>query len=70
MFLTSKKTKKITDLRPLRENDKVRLGDVIEDLATGERVTVTASSYYGFLNGHVASQARQLPDVFDVLRPV
>lgn len=54
--------------RPLLKHEKIAPDDVVEDLASGKRVKVRGS-FYGFLVGQAAGQARQLPDVFDVVRP-
>lgn len=67
MYLKKRSTK--TELKSLQNNDKIQFGDVVEDLQAGERVKVTRSSFYRFLRGQKASQARELPQVYDVLRP-
>lgn len=64
-----KKKNPKTELKSLQNNDKIQFGDVVEDLQAGERVKVTRSSFYRFLRGQKAGQARELPQVYDVLRP-
>lgn len=54
--------------RPLLRNEKIEAGDLVEDTASGKRLKVRGS-FYGFLVGQSAGQARELPDVFDVVRP-
>lgn len=65
MFLTSRKFEAPT-FRTLLPNERIKAGDVIESLGSG-RLTV-GNGYYGFLRGQRADQARELPDVFDVVR--
>lgn len=52
----------------LRDDDTIRDSDVIEDIPTGKREVVGKSSFYGFLRGQYAGQARQIPEVYDVIR--
>lgn len=53
--------------RSLQGHEVIRRGDIIEDINTGKQERV-AGSYYNFLAGHKASEARELPGVFDVRR--
>jgi hypothetical protein len=54
--------------RSLKDDEKILPGDIIEDLSTGKRTKVNLHTFYGFLRGQKPSQARQLPDINDVLR--
>lgn len=53
--------------RSLKDHEVVRRGDIVEDITTGKQERV-AEGYYNFLTGHRASEARELPGVFDVRR--
>ena len=52
----------------LRDEDTISDSDVVEDMASGKRELVGKSSYYGFLRGHKACEARKLPTVYDIVR--
>lgn len=52
----------------LRDDDTILDSDVIEDIPTGKREVVGRSSFYSFLRGQRVAHARQLPEVYDVIR--
>lgn len=52
----------------LPRGERIRNGDIIEDIETGTRERVSKNGFYGFLRGISVEQAKQLPAVFDVLR--
>lgn len=52
----------------VQDYDTIRDSDVVEDLKTGERITVANSPFYKSLVGYPAKQVRYLPDVYDVVR--
>lgn len=51
----------------LKEDALVSEGDIVEDLSCGREV-VSKKSYYSFLLGHRASEARKLNNVYDIVR--
>jgi len=69
MYLTKSSKPKTVEMRfrPLLNDEKISDHDFVEDTASGRRVRVKGS-FYGFLRGQRPSQARMLPDVFDVVR--
>lgn len=64
MILTQRPTH---PYRSLQSHEVIRNGDLVEDTTTGKRERV-AGGYYNFLKGYKASEARELPGVFDVVR--
>jgi hypothetical protein len=56
--------------RYLHSYETIREGDIVEDLQAGDRARVAHDSFYGFLLGRSVDQAKQLPAVVDVLRPL
>ncbi len=53
--------------RSLESHEVIRNGDIVEDLKTGKKERIV-SGYYNFLVGQKASEARELPWVYDVVR--
>lgn len=60
--------RKLPTLQPLQPDERIRNGDIIEDLETGTRERVTKSGFYGFLRGIAVKKAKDMPAIFDVLR--
>lgn len=53
--------------RSLKNHEIVHTTDVVEDILSG-RLEPVKGTYYDFLVGQKASEARKLPGVFDVVR--
>jgi hypothetical protein len=60
--------RKLPSLQPLSPGERIRNGDVVEDIQTGTRERVTKQGFYGFLRGISVEKAKAMPAVFDVLR--
>lgn len=57
-------------LRRLHGYEVIRLGDVIEDVVSGERESVRRGLFYEAVSGYTVQAAMELPNVVGVLRPV
>ena len=58
-----------TKLRSLKDTEIVQPGDVVEDMASGDRVQVAKGTFYEGVAGYATRQVKELDRVFDVLRP-
>lgn len=54
--------------RSLHGHEVIKKGDIVECLFTG-RYQVVGESHFNYLENQKASEARERPGVFDVVRP-
>jgi hypothetical protein len=50
------------------DDEPIQYGDLVEDLGTGTREQVETGRFYNFLIGMKASQAKNMPTIYDILR--
>ena len=69
MYLTDPKTLKprATSRFAILDNEKIRPDDELEDMAEGRLIRV-GGSFYSFLVGQKAGEAKKLPDIINVVR--
>lgn len=54
--------------RRLGSHEQLRYGDIVEDIQAGDRSRAEKGTFYGSLVGLTASQVKQLPHVYEVIR--
>lgn len=57
-------------IRYLHDYEVIREGDFVEDIEAGDRAQVRKDSFYGFLLGRTVEEAKQMPAILDVVRPI
>ncbi len=75
MFLTqpSRYETFMASFRPLLKDEKIEVGDIVEDLQSGTREVITrkrTKGFYSFLRGTRAGAALELPGIHQILRKV
>lgn len=56
--------------RSLQEHEVVQSGDFVEDITSGRKEPIKKGMFYDFMIGSKASEAREYPGVYDVVRHV
>lgn len=57
-------------MRRLHDYEVIRSGDVVEDVQAGDRAQVRRGGFYEAVIGYSVGEAKKLPAVHDILRPV
>lgn len=67
-YLIGKRVRANIRSRRLDPYEKLRYGDIVEDLEAGDRSRAEKGSFYGSLVGTPIYQIKQLPQVNEVIR--